>query len=199
MDAGEYYIGNLSTVLDYADEFGEESSHRQRQIDHMHSEGKFVLTNGREIVIFRLPNGDGLYPDHQGRTYHINDAGFIGLTLRKGLVDEYVGIEEFEELISIGGYIINFNETFECFSTTLKHTKARGGKVAFVHFGMEVDINTDLQVDPPEKTQDSFHLQLKSGSGYHETAIRAIKKTKCVDLGLIQYPDFKPIFFGYWQ
>ncbi len=52
-----------------------------------------MLKNGRVLSIFTFPNGDGVYPDEDGRMYAV-DSGTIGITLVDGLQEEYGDIDE---------------------------------------------------------------------------------------------------------
>jgi hypothetical protein len=122
MHKGRYYVGDLCNVLT--------DNEREELSDTI---GKFTLADGREVVIFKLPYGDGIYPDFKGRN-HLVDSGTIGLTLAVGL----------KETGTVSGHIVDYKDIFHCMSANLDHPEK--GMVAFILFGDEVDINTDDQL-----------------------------------------------------
>jgi hypothetical protein len=120
MDKGRYYVGDLSVVLTN-DELNEFSG----------KIGQFTLTGGREIVNFKLPYGDGIYPDSKGRN-HVVDGGTIGITLAKGLKK------------TMYGHIFDYNERFG--NTSIYRVHPDKDIVGFISMGDEVGIYTENQL-----------------------------------------------------
>jgi hypothetical protein len=120
MDKGRYYVGDLSGVLtnDEVKEFSGKI-------------GQFTLTGGREIVNFKLPYGDGIYPDSKGRN-HIVDSGTVGITLAEGLKK------------TMYGHIFDHDEKFACASIYRVHPDK--DIVGFISIGDEVGIYTENQL-----------------------------------------------------
>jgi hypothetical protein len=121
MNKGRYYVGDMSSVLtdDELHEFG-------------CTKGQFTLTSGREVVNFKTPHGDGIYPDEKGR-YHIVDSGTIGITLATGL----------NETGTVLGHTVDYEDNFLCVAHYLD---CSGHIAAYIRFGEEVGILTAKQM-----------------------------------------------------
>lgn len=121
--AGKYWLGDLSTVL--SADLWQEIGGKQ---------GNITLSDGRTVVLFKLPDGAGVYPGKDGNN-HLIDSGTVGVTLLKGLCIE----------AQTTGQTIVYNKTFECLSVTVAHPQG-GGMVSFNTFGHSVTIHSDDQV-----------------------------------------------------
>ena len=121
--AGDYWIGDLGNVLKY-DAWKEIGT----------SYGHQTLSDGREVVRFKLPCGNGIYPGKDGHNHFI-DSGTIGITLLDGL-----GVEARST-----GQISIYSDKFECSSITVAHPQG-GGNVSFNTFGGNVEIDSDDEV-----------------------------------------------------
>jgi ankyrin repeat protein len=87
MDAGEYFIGDLSYVI--MDAWGEFCD---LIIDGPNvKDGKFKLKDGREFVFFSTAFGDGFYTDDAGKNYSV-DAGLIGAIKVTDIKDQKASI-----------------------------------------------------------------------------------------------------------
>jgi hypothetical protein len=138
MVKGKYIVGDLCSVL---------SENAWKELCVLHTtngDGRFVLSNGRVLTIFKLPNGDGVYPDQNGLTYHV-DSGTIGTTLVEGLEVEYGNIdnkrEDFKTKLEMSGNIIDYKREFGCMSTSMVHPTV--GPVSIIVLGEKVVINSD--------------------------------------------------------
>jgi hypothetical protein len=144
MVRGEYFIGDLYSVL--SENAWKELCVLSHAKDNRYgAEGHFTLSNGRVLVIFHLPNGDGVYPDQQGRYYNIYN-GTIGLTLTEGLKTEYDDIDKKEDWakLTMSGNIVDYKKDFVCMSTTAVHPEV--GPVSIIMFGEDVFINSADEV-----------------------------------------------------
>ena len=156
MPRGTYYVGDLTHVLDTETW---EGLHRVRN----DAWGKFVLDNGRIVVIYNLPSNGyrkRQYKDLEGRVYGV-DSGTIGITLARGLESEYgdKGIhmspelpgEDWHMTITRLANIVRYNDQFECDATikTVVRGNIFGGdcEVALIRLGTEVCIDTDESYD----------------------------------------------------
>jgi hypothetical protein len=84
----------------------------------------FTLKNGRKLVIFRLPLGDGLYPSDTGFTYAV-DSGTIGATLVEGLESEFgETTEDWSSMLKRVGQICDTQGLF-CISNIIDPVVAR--------------------------------------------------------------------------
>jgi hypothetical protein len=141
MVRGEYFVGDLCFVLSKnAWKELEVLSHAKE--NKYGTEGKFTLSNGRVLVIFHLPHGDGVYTDQKGRTYSV-DSGTIGLTLTEGLEAEYGDNdkkEDWDSKLKRLGNIIDYTKEFACMSSTTVHPEV--GPVSFMAFGEKVLVNS---------------------------------------------------------
>jgi hypothetical protein len=145
MVRGEYFIGGLYSVLS-ENAWKEFCVLSHAKGNRYGAEGQFTLSNGRVLVIFHLPNGDGIYPDQKGRTYNI-DNGTIGLTLVEGLKTEYDDIdkkEDWDSNLKMSGNIVDYKKDFVCMSTTAVHPEI--GPVSIIMFGEDVLINSADEV-----------------------------------------------------
>jgi hypothetical protein len=141
MILGEYFVGDLASVLSRK-AWKELAVLLRAKGNQFGTEGYFTLSNGRVLVIFVLPNGDGIYPDHFGRNYHV-DSGTIGLTLTLGLKEEYDNIDtkkDWDNMLNMSGNIINYEKDFSCMATTATHSEV--GPFSLIMFGESVIINS---------------------------------------------------------
>jgi hypothetical protein len=141
MVRGEYYVGDLCYVLG-TDAWKELCDLTYPKENKCGIDGQFTLGNGRTVVIFHLPNGDGVYRDEQGRTYSV-DSGTLGITLTEGLETEYGDDdkkEDWESEMSRLGNIIDYKEDFSCMSITFDHPEV--GPVSVLSFDDKVVINS---------------------------------------------------------
>jgi hypothetical protein len=83
---------------------------------YSHRFGKYILPNGRELLIFGTMQGDGTFPgeqrftDSDGHVYVI-DTCAIGITLVEGMPTEFLK----------RGRIVDFEHEFTCSVHTLQH------------------------------------------------------------------------------
>ena len=99
-------------------------------------QGKFTLSNGREIVVFDTAYGPGLYTDCKGRRYLVQSRS-ICLTLAEGL-------DNMQQ-----GNVIEYTEPFECVALVDSRPFSgkrpfSGGRVTIMHFGDEAGIETEF-------------------------------------------------------
>ena len=122
MKAGKYYVGDLCNALvdNEREELGEKT-------------GEFTLSNGRTGVTFKLPHGDGIYPDENGRNYYI-DSGTMGITLAEGL----------KEKESVSDNTFDFQDVFFCMGGDAYHPEK--GPMALIYFGDDICINSEDQI-----------------------------------------------------
>ena len=123
--AGEYWVGDLYNVLNYelCEELGTTNV------------GFKKLSNGRDVVHFKLPDGSGIYAGkHKDQIYFI-DSDTIGITLLEGL-----GVQA-----RATGNVVVYTDKFECMSINVAHPQG-GGNVSFNQFGGNVEIDSDDQV-----------------------------------------------------
>jgi hypothetical protein len=142
MMRGNYFVGDLCSIL--SENAWKELDVLSHAKDNKYgTEGHFILSNGRVLVIFHLPNGDGVYPDQKGRNYFVN-SGTIGLTLVEGLEVEYGDIdknEDWDSKLKMSGNIIDYKKDFVCMSTSV--VNSRVGPVSIMMFGENVVVNSD--------------------------------------------------------
>jgi hypothetical protein len=158
MKAGEYYVGDLTHVLDTA-AWQELHVLCDTEESKYGKYGRFTLSNGRIVVIYNLPSNGfrrTLYDDLQGRVYEVS-SGTIGLTLAKGLEGVYgdnglntspeLEGEDWSTTIARLAHIVKYKKKFNCMSIIdiLPNGRICGGdcEVAVIHFGYNVCINTD--------------------------------------------------------
>ena len=115
---GKYFIGDLDIAMREND-IDEAMKCRFASYDtgtYSHRFGKYILPNGRELLIFgTLQDADPFrgtqtFKDSDGRVYVI-DTCAIGITLVEGLQPEYLE----------RGRIVDFKHDFTCSAHTLKH------------------------------------------------------------------------------
>jgi hypothetical protein len=122
LPAGEYWLGDLCNVL--SDVEWNEIGGRQ---------GHIKLNSGRIVVVFKLPQGRGVYPCKTQRL-HIIDSGTVGITAMRNLQTNGVG------------QVLNYTHDFYCTCVTTLHPDG-GGYVSFNEFGTAVQIDSDDRVD----------------------------------------------------
>jgi hypothetical protein len=124
MQAGTHFVGDLCYVLN--DHVWKELCAMMFAIDKINGTyGKFTLSNGREVVLFNMPMGDGFYKDSADRTYCV-DSGTIGITTNENLKEEYgtqvcngpVG-EVWDSRLKRLGNIIQYDENFMCMTGSI--------------------------------------------------------------------------------
>ena len=120
--AGEYWTGDLYNVLNY------------ESWEEMGTMNGYKKLHNREVVRFKLPEGNGNYVGKQDELFFI-DSGTVGITLLSGLGQEARDT----------GHITVFSDDFECMSITVAHPQG-GGDVSFIKFGENVQINSEDQV-----------------------------------------------------
>jgi hypothetical protein len=140
---GRYFVGDLCSIL---------SENAWKELDVLShvkenkygTEGHFILSNGRVLVIFHLPNGDGVYPDQKDRKYYVS-SGTIGITLVEGLEVEYGDIdnkkEDWDSKLEMSGNIIDYKKGFVCMSTSIVNSSV--GPISTMAFGENVVVNSD--------------------------------------------------------
>ena len=115
--------------------------------------GKFILSNGRELVLFDMPMGDGLYKDFAERTYSV-DSGTIGITTTLGLEEEYwtqdchspfVG-ELWDAKLKRLGNIVQYEEMFMCMTGSMDDS-IRGKAIDVMVLGDQVVIELSKEED----------------------------------------------------
>jgi hypothetical protein len=122
LDEGEYWVGDLCHVL--CDEHWKE----------IKCLGYLTLSDGREVVQFKLPDrGGGTYPSNDGKRYLV-DSGTIGITRVEGLL-----VHKLHH-----GHIIVYTNKFSCMCITAAHPQG-GGDVSFNSFGQKIQIDSDDQ------------------------------------------------------
>lgn len=158
LKAGKYFLGDLGYVLSKT---VQEELHGMRlpakgavtrsvlrktlDLHPMHkgvTHGKFTLGNGREVVLFHLPGGAGVYKDHRAREYIIDNFSLgsfcIGLTLIEGL-EEQLGGKDFGEMIKGHGHILDYTtDMVYCYECTTDYPGEGVG--ASMVFGDDVEI-----------------------------------------------------------
>jgi hypothetical protein len=160
MKAGKYYVGDLMHVLnDKAwEELGETGKVQVQELaalgkieeSEYGSEGKFTLRDGREVVVFHIPDGDGYYTDSKDRKYGV-DSGTIGMTLVEGLEEAFDTTDgnsaNLVERVKGLGHLIEFKNKFYC--GCMNAPDAELGRVARIVLGDEVHIDTEDQEFSP--------------------------------------------------
>lgn len=103
MPAGRYYVGDLCYVMhDHWDEFCNLTLSEKNP-----DQNKFSLKNGVVFCSLDTAYGDGVYSDHEGRSYPV-DAGLIGCIKVDNITDDKADLNL--------GNIIEFEQDFECYS-----------------------------------------------------------------------------------
>jgi hypothetical protein len=95
--------------------------------------GEFTLSNGRTGVTFKLPHGDGIYPDKNGRNHYI-DSGTIGITLAEGL----------KEKESVSDNTFDHQDVFFCMGGDGIHNDK--GPLTLIYFGDDIIISSENQI-----------------------------------------------------
>ncbi|KAJ1486808.1 hypothetical protein T484DRAFT_2296051 [Baffinella frigidus] len=161
MKAGKYYVGDLTYVLDTAawtelHILLDNKEHKYGTCEM--GQGRFTLSNGRIVVIYDLPcNGYRRreYEDMTGRVYY-NTSGTFGMTLAKGLEEEYhdKGLntspeqegEDWGMTIARLAHIVTYTKKFNCTNavSNLVDGRIMGGdcEISWIQLG-KVCINTD--------------------------------------------------------
>ena len=151
MHGGPHYVGDLCYVLN--DDVWKELCAMIHTGDKTGTFGKFILSNGRELVLFDMPMGDGLYKDFAERTYSV-DSGTIGITTTLGLEEEYgtqachspyVG-ELWDAKLKRLGNIIQYEEMFMCMTGSMDDS-IRGKAIDVMVLGDQVVIELSKEED----------------------------------------------------
>ena len=152
MQAGTHFVGDLCYVLN-EDVWKELCAMMFARDKTTGTSGKFTLSNGREVVLFSTPMGDGLYNDSADRMYCV-DSGTIGITTTDGLKEEYgtqvwhgpyVG-ELWDSMLKRLGNIIQYEENFVCMTGSMDGS-IRGKAVDVMVFGDHVVIELSDEDD----------------------------------------------------
>ena len=137
MPKGVYYVGNLNGVLN-------ETTRDELSVLHQNGphetpiEGKFTLSDGRDVVSFFFETDESTQIDQQHmREYKFKGSGIASLTLAAGLEEEYGDWD--------GGHIINFEKDFICQSSTFMTSSYRDEKCIRITFGDEVCLNAYMK------------------------------------------------------
>ena len=147
MEAGLYVIGDLCDILSekHCEEL--EGMGVGYQTDYGR-QGKFRLSGERDVVIFDLPDGEGIYQDENANEY-MSMSGTIGMTLASGLDETFDGSDgksrSLVERLFGNGHIIDYKEDFSCVSLVIRHPEGYGD-IAYIGFGASVRIPTQDQL-----------------------------------------------------
>jgi hypothetical protein len=144
MPPGKYYVGDPCYVLgDTA--HGELCKMISPESEGMFAtgiEGKHVLSDGRTVVLWKCPEGDGVYKDQNGRFYMV-DSGCLGITLLEGLEEQWehphpkiFPKETFMDFIMRLGNIVEYDSEFHVNNVTVQGAY----QVARMSFGKKVSI-----------------------------------------------------------
>ena len=150
MPPGTYYVGDLCYVL------GDKAHGELCKMCFPGSEvqftpgieGKHVLSDGRTVVSWECPDGDGAYEDQNGRFYMV-DSGWLGITLLEGLEAQWehpcpgtFPKETMMEFIERLGHIVEYDSKFHIKNVTVDYCEEPGKKgayrVAHMSFGDKV-------------------------------------------------------------
>jgi hypothetical protein len=149
MPPGKYYVGDLCYVLG-GKAHGElckmcfpESEGRRFATG---IEGKHVLSDGRTVVSWQCPGGDGAYEDQNGRFYMVH-SGWLGITLLEGLEGQWKhpcpvldrAKETMMEFIERLGHIVEYDSEFHVKKDYFYGPGKKGAyRVAQMSFGDDV-------------------------------------------------------------
>jgi len=144
MKAGKYYVGDLCYVL--GDKAHDELCKMCYPTGNTTGiEGKRVLSDGRIVISFKCPYGDGVYGDQSGMSYMV-DSGCLGITLLEGLEEQWenpnthithLKEETMTEYIGRLGHIVEYDSEFN-----VKRVSVDGD--VNMTFGDKVTINTGM-------------------------------------------------------
>jgi hypothetical protein len=176
MQAGEYYVGDLTYVLDTA-----VWTELHTLIDATEykygtctmGQGKFTLNSGRVVVIYNLPSNGFRrrdYDDLKGRWYY-NSSGTFGLTLAEGLEEEYhdKGLktspeeegEDWDATLARLAHIITYSNDFNCSNVVSNQIDGNlmgfDCEVAVIQFGGEVFVDTEENYSDDSEDSDEWH------------------------------------------
>jgi hypothetical protein len=163
---GKYFIGDLGIAMNEND-INEATKCRFASYKagvYSHRFGKYILPNGRELLIFGTMQGDGTFPgeqrftDSDGHVYVI-DTCAIGITLVEGMPTEFLK----------RGRIVDFEHEFTCSAHTLQHPQG-GHNVADIVFGTKLEFFWNWCKDcnkaqVPTDTAKYAHLHLHPPTG----------------------------------
>ena len=139
MPPGTYYVGDLCYVL------GDKAHGELCKMCFPGSEGKFtpgiegkhVLSDGRTVVSWKCPYGDGAYEDQNGRFYMV-DSGWLGITLLEGLEEQWehphpgtCPKETMVEFIKRLGHIVEYDSAFNVKNVKVDYCEEPGKKGAY--------------------------------------------------------------------
>jgi hypothetical protein len=165
MKAGKYYVGDLTYVLDTAvwtELLLLIDNPEHKYGDSTIGQGQFTLSNGRIVVIYDLPSNGFRrreYEDMTGRVYY-NDSGTFGMTLAKGLEEEYhdKGLstspeeegEDWGMTIARLAHIVTYSKKFNCTNIVSNqvggHIMGSDCEISLIQLG-KVCINTEESMD----------------------------------------------------
>ena len=141
MKAGKYYVGDPCYVL--GDKAHKELCKMCFPTGNTTGiEGKSVLSDGRIVVSFNCPHGDGVYGDQSGMSYMV-DSGWLGITLLEGLEEQWkhphthMKEETMTEYIGRLGHIVEYDSEFNVKRVSVDDE-------VNMTFGDKVTINTGM-------------------------------------------------------
>ena len=151
MKAGKYYVGDLCYVLGNK-AHGELCKKCFPEGNSTGIEGKSVLSDGRIVISFICPDGDGAYEDQNGLSYMV-DSGWLGITLLEGLEGQWdprgTKKETMVEYIGRPGHIVDHDSEFN-----VKSVSVDG--VVHMTFGDKVTIDTGLGLSGSSSDDDFY-------------------------------------------
>ncbi|KAJ1479555.1 hypothetical protein T484DRAFT_1749072 [Baffinella frigidus] len=143
MPPGKYYVGDLCYVL--GDKAHDELCKMCWPEGRFASDGTFakgihgktILSDGRTVVSWECPYGDGAYEDQNGRFYMV-DSGWLGITLLEGLEEQWehphpgtCPKETMMELIKRLGHIVECDSACIVKNVTVDYCEEPGKKGAY--------------------------------------------------------------------
>ena len=187
MPPGTYYVGDLGYVLSEkahaelcAACFPVASDGTQSNVT---VEGKTFFSDGRTVVSYLCPDGDGEYQDQNGLFYSV-DSGWLGITLLEGLEEQWehekhagfqdhgVWVKEtMMELIERMGQLIHYDTAFAVKNTT-------DGRAAHMSFG-HVLICTDRVLDFFSSDEDDASSDEEESSEEEQSSDEETRMEEC--------------------
>jgi hypothetical protein len=141
MPEGKYFIGNLHGVLN--EETRDELSNLHFQ-NGSPVEGRFKLSDGRDVVSYLFAVNESAIQDYQGREYRFKGTGLVSITKTGGLEEEFGDWD--------GGHIVEFKNEFICQSSTCSNPTSYPNKRSVrICFGEEVCLNGEVCTDEAEE------------------------------------------------
>jgi hypothetical protein len=134
MPPGRYYVGDPVYVLD-------DETYAELCKDYT-KDGKTILSDGRTVVSYHCPFGDGMYFDKNRKMYLV-DSGCLGMTLLEGLEEQWEPDhanhpgETFMKYILRVGNIVEYDSEFHVKNVTVKYEHYKAVRMSF---GKEISI-----------------------------------------------------------